>query len=54
MIAIAWVSEGFFAEILRKIRGSLQRIRFIAAGKGAKFCGKFAELSRKFAENFRQ
>ena len=52
------LAKGVFAESLRKFCGnsaeSSRTIRFIAPGKGAEFCGKFAEISRKFAENFLQ
>ena len=34
------VSKGFFAEILRKVRGTLQRKPFIASGKGAEILQK--------------
>ena len=45
---------GKSAEILRKVRGSLSKIRFIASGKGEEIQRKVAEISRKFAalQNF--
>ena len=49
------VSEGVFAEssqILRKVRGNLQNIRFIASGKGAEILWKVVEISRKFCGKF--
>ena len=39
------------AEILRKVRGNYVLLR---QERVRKFCGKFAEISRKFAENFLQ
>ena len=44
------VSEGFFAEILRKIHGNLQKMRAIASGKGAEILRKFRGNLWKFAE----
>ena len=45
------VSEGFFAESLRKFCREFAETTFCCARKG---CGKFAEISRKFVENFLQ
>ena len=51
------LAKGFlrkFAEILRKVRGNLQKIRFIVSGKGAELLRKVAEISQKVAENVLQ
>ena len=48
------VSEGVFAEILRKVYWYLQKCRFIASGKRAEILRKVAEISRKCAETFLQ
>ena len=45
------VSEGVFAESLRKFCGKFAETTFYCARKG---CGNSAEISRKFAENFLQ
>ena len=45
------VSEGVFAESLRKFCGKFTETTFYCARKG---CGNSAEISRKFAENFLQ
>ena len=42
------LAKGFFAEILRKVRGKYVLLR---QERVRKFCGKFAEILRKFAEN---
>ena len=41
------VSEGVFAEILRKVRGN-KKTRFIASGKGAEILQKVCGNLRKF------
>ena len=47
------VSEGFFAESLRKFCGNSRKLRGIASGKGAeilrKVCGNFAKIFGKFS-----
>ena len=42
------VSEGVFAEVLRKVRGDLQKIHFIASGKGAEILLKVCRNLWKF------
>ena len=41
---------GKFAEILRKVRGNLQK-KYVLLRQDPKGCGKVAEISREFAEN---
>ena len=54
------VSEGFFAESLRKFCGKFaeifrrRRYVLLRQERVRKFCGKFAEISLKVAENFLQ
>ena len=45
---------GKFAEILRKFCGNLQKIRFIASGKGVEILRKVWGNSAEIAENFLQ